>query len=671
MIIGRVPFSAHLSKNQNFVFVMVGSRPVRCLVDRIQQKGRRHADNISGEGTKVPNSERIVDPLKGRCIQEGMRSTTCRGWIAGLILLLLLLSGLASAAYLSHSVTRRSVGRQSLHRPPSGLAFSSSCGSWPLSAPKNRLAQGTSGGVFLLASASSLPHASSSFEDVPEDTNSTKAKVSSSQPSSSSLSTVPEVTISLVKALVGTGMLALPSGVAAMSDVPQLLWGANAMLLLLGVLSAYTFWLCGRLAHATGGRTLGELWHRVYPNSQGRAISWSNLLYCAGCCLTYSLVLGDSLSGLVRGLLPPAAVATAPAWLLSRQASILAITGAVLWPLCNLSSLSALAPFSALGVLSSAAVTAFVAVRCPALVASSPYAMPHGRYLADLPLPYRPQFNTYHRLRGPAPLVLAAMGCVAWMAHFSAPDFYHALGKAKSSTKTSSSPPPPSTGATDDPNLQQKQQQSQQQLRRFTRMTGMGYAGVAVLNAILLSAGFLTFGGHSQGIVLNNYALADAGATLSRFLVAVSVTCGYPFVFTACRSAAQELFTGSDRTDTATTTSNSNPTGRSASAALLGLITAASLIVRDAGVVVSLNGAVCGAILIYVFPSLLYLRHFPLLSKAEKDEVGSTTRRRGSNVLLRRLERIFCRLLIAFGGVSAVLGAVAAVLVAYFPHLLK
>jgi hypothetical protein len=76
-------------------------------------------------------------------------------------------------------------------------------------------------------------------------------------------SSVVGATFSLMKTLVGTGMLALPSGLAVVSDQPSMLWSANAMLLGLGALSAYTFWSLGRLANATGGRTCG---HECFPD---------------------------------------------------------------------------------------------------------------------------------------------------------------------------------------------------------------------------------------------------------------------------------------------------------------------------------------------------------------------------------------------------------------------
>jgi Transmembrane amino acid transporter protein len=163
-----------------------------------------------------------------------------------------------------------------------------------------------------------------------------------------------------------------------------------------------------------------------------------------------------------------------------------------------------------------------------------------------------------------------------------------------------------------------------------------------------LSFGFLTFGGNAQGNVLNNYAVSDLGATLSRFLVAVSVASGYPFLFSAGRSSALSLF------GTGTTGGKDAPSQSAISKTLMLLITSAALVVKDAGFVVSLIGAIAGTAIIYIFPPLLFLKQFA----AERG-------------LRLRLERCFCRFLVGFGAVSAVLGTLAAIMTTYFPLLLQ
>jgi len=84
-------------------------------------------------------------------------------------------------------------------------------------------------------------------------------------------------TLNLIKAMVGTGILALPMGVAKTSDFELSIIPAIALMAILGSISAYTFSLYGRLIHTSKAKTLGELWeknvdkkssmYRVYSSS--------------------------------------------------------------------------------------------------------------------------------------------------------------------------------------------------------------------------------------------------------------------------------------------------------------------------------------------------------------------------------------------------------------------
>ena len=53
----------------------------------------------------------------------------------------------------------------------------------------------------------------------------------------------------------------------------------------------------------------------------------------------------------------------------------------------------------------------------------------------------------------------------------------------------------------------------------------------------MTTAGFLTFGGATSGLVLNNYATADLGATLARLLMGFAIFGAYPICFAAARDA--------------------------------------------------------------------------------------------------------------------------------------
>ncbi|GKZ00728.1 hypothetical protein MPSEU_001024700 [Mayamaea pseudoterrestris] len=501
----------------------------------------------------------------------------------------------------------------------------------------------------------------------PEGSKAATSIESSSQESSNteaaSLQTVLSATFGLMKAILGSGCLALPFGLAAASNHPSSLYAANALLLALGVLSAYTFSLYGRLAHETNAKSLGEMWKTIFTatkssskisNDTSWIVSAANLIYCLGCCLTFSLVIGDSLSGLLKG-----SGLVSGIWA-TRQASILGVTGAVLLPLVQLPSLAALAPVSVIGVLGTIIIAAFMTLRCPAIVTSSPYAVSAASSFGKRMLASNaPNFGTYSRLYSPAPLILVAMACVAWMAHFSAPDFYHSFTETQLSNASTAAVAFNSKG-------------NSEALRKYNLTTVIGYGLVAIVNAVIISAGFLTFGGSCQGMILNNYSSLDRGASLCRVLVLISMIGGFPFVFQGCLSSAMDLAKSKqsqaiNHIETAVkqaprAAAQGDKLRKRMIMALMSIITATALIVKDAGFVVSFNGALMGTAIIYIFPALLFLK----LTSSEPFKSGSNRRSKWL-----RIERGFSKFLVSFGGVSAIVGALTAVLNSYFPHLLR
>ena len=54
-------------------------------------------------------------------------------------------------------------------------------------------------------------------------------------------------------------------------------------------------------------------------------------------------------------------------------------------------------------------------------------------------------------------------------------------------------------------------------------------------------AGFTTFGGASQGLILNNYASADKLSTIARIATLLTIIFGYPFTFVPARDSLIEL----------------------------------------------------------------------------------------------------------------------------------
>jgi hypothetical protein len=185
-------------------------------------------------------------------------------------------------------------------------------------------------------------------------------------------------------------------------------------------------------------------------------------------------------------------------------------------------------------------------------------------------------------------------------------------------------------------------------IQDYFRVTVGGFSAATIVNSLIMAFGFLTFGGNSQGVILNNYSTFDIGATVCRFLTAVSVIGGYPFLISACRSEFSELMRFGK---------TSKMEKRITFVMLLSL-TLISMVTSNAGFVIGLVGAILGSALVYIFPSLLYLTYTRNMVKTKY-----STR--------IRVERFFCRLLFIFGVVAALFGGGVSVISHFSPRLLS
>jgi sodium-coupled neutral amino acid transporter 11 len=405
---------------------------------------------------------------------------------------------------------------------------------------------------------------------------------------------------------------------------------ALSLIVVLGGLSAYTFGLYGRLVHFSQAKSLGEVWEKEKGTESAWIISVSTLTFCFGGALAYSILLGDAFASLAGAAGLTGIGATRQCW-------IVLLSATVLFPLCNLKSLLALAPLSIAGVISVLTTAGFLGWRCPAMNAASPYASPGGVLLATLTSKQSPVFGTFNKgIPSLASMVLVGMSATSYLAHFSAPGFYHSLRTRSSDDDDSSSV------ADAEPHPQT--------LRDYFRVTRYGFGVCTLVNCLIMAFGYLTFGGNCQGVILNNYSTTDIGASICRLLMAVCVAGGYPFLIGGCRSEFLALWKRKSNTEP------SRQIEQRVTTILLSLLTSIALVMDNAGFVIGFTGAVVGSGIAYSFPSLLYL---------------SRTKKQKNMSPITRLERLFCRLLIGFGIVSAVIGGAVSLVDNLWPHLLK
>ena len=378
---------------------------------------------------------------------------------------------------------------------------------------------------------------------------------------SSGTSTIMASIFNLAKTILGAGVLSLPFGVASFSDKPSALYLASFLLVLMGATSAYSFSSIAHACQLHGVTTFSEAWAKSVSPRSACLISFIITFKTFFACLAYSIIIGDSFSQILSSLRLPGPLA-------SRNSVIVGLSSLVVLPLCCLRKLDALKYTSILGLLGTLYCAAFMGLR----LWDGSYRE-GGRFFAQMASNLRPSFN--QRAASPADLqlvfVLLSMISTAYVAHYNAPKFLAELRRPT--------------------------------MRRFNTVVGLSFGFAALVYLSVMTIGFLSFGGHATGFVLNNYASSDLLATAARVAVGGGILCGYPLTFTALRDGFLDLL----QLPAAQRQRAYYP----ATLGLLGAVTAVALRTRNVGAVVSLSGALIGSLLIYIIPACLNLANIP------------------------------------------------------------
>jgi len=360
---------------------------------------------------------------------------------------------------------------------------------------------------------------------------------------------IPNEVFNLVKGIVGVGVLSLPAGVAAFGNAPSAIIPATILITVIGILSGFGFFLIGKVCAYTGAKSYREAWAKSVGEGSSWIPAWSVTFKTFFACLAFSMVLADTFSSLFES---------------SRNPTLLVTTGCVLLPLCLKKDLRSLAPFSLLGVIG----MAYTAVAMTIRFLDGSYGA-EGALAEQVASVLRPKFGNLGAASvfTPNALTLICMLSTAYMAHFNAPKFYLEL---KNNT-----------------------------LPRFNQVVSYGFGLSIFLMGFITMVGFLTFGGASNGLVLNNYASGDVLMGLSRIAVAVSLVFSYPLAFTGCRDGFMDLAKVPMEKRTPATTNF-------VTLAVLGFITYCACKLRDITIVLSFGGATLGNALTYVYPAMMY-----------------------------------------------------------------
>jgi amino acid permease len=186
---------------------------------------------------------------------------------------------------------------------------------------------------------------------------------------------------------------------------------------------------------------------------------------------------------------------------------------------------------------------------------------PTSRTLAPVWNQRRPCFFS------PQALILISILSTGYVAHYNAPRYYFEL---KDHT----------TG-------------------RFKVVVNVSFFSAAITYMCISTLGFLTFGDHSTGFVLDNYSYRDPMATLSRFGVALSVVFACPLLFQGAREGLWGLLGGQSHDE-------ESFSKRFMTIILLIIITLLAIKVNDLTFVLSFGGATLLSTIIYIFPTLMF-----------------------------------------------------------------
>jgi len=378
----------------------------------------------------------------------------------------------------------------------------------------------------------------------------------------------------LVKAVVGVGVLSLPAGIAAFGDAPSAAIPAALLIAAIGAIAGYNFSLLGRLCAMTGATSYKGAWEK----SVGANTAWIPGLSCVVktflATIAYSMVLGDTFKSLTSTV----------GLNISREKCMIGLTLTVILPLCLLKNLSSLAPFSLLGIIGMLYTALAMTVR----FLDGSYSDPTSGFAADVADSLKPSMGTKgaSAVFSANALILICMLSTANMAHFNAPKFYLEL--------------------------------EDNTIKRWNTVVGTSFAISIVFFIGIAAMGFATFGGASNGFILNNYSNNDAIMGFSRVAFAFALIFTYPLAFVGCRDGVLEMLKvpQEERTDAKL---------NNLTYVILGAVTATALKIKDLSFLMSFGGATLGNALIYVYPALMFRSAVKNLgddaTKAQKMEV--------------------------------------------------
>jgi hypothetical protein len=99
--------------------------------------------------------------------------------------------------------------------------------------------------------------------------------------------------INLSKTIIGAGVLSLPYGIASFTDTTQSLTPAISLAVIMGIISAYSFYCIGKVCDYYKVNNFSKAWEKtVGGGSSKKGLEFVLLFKTFFSCLTYSIIIG-------------------------------------------------------------------------------------------------------------------------------------------------------------------------------------------------------------------------------------------------------------------------------------------------------------------------------------------------------------------------------------------
>jgi Transmembrane amino acid transporter protein len=162
--------------------------------------------------------------------------------------------------------------------------------------------------------------------------------------------------INLIKTIIGAGVLGIPAGMtasfAATSSSSSVLGRSLSLLIIIGLLAANGFNNIGQICRSTNSFSYAQAWNRTVSETTTILPNVACVMVTFCTLVTYSMVLSDTIPSLLRPIIvhQPLEMLKRALPHVTRMNVLLLLSTFILLPLCLLQSLSALAPFSFVGI---------------------------------------------------------------------------------------------------------------------------------------------------------------------------------------------------------------------------------------------------------------------------------------------------------------------------------